>query len=1028
MKSIAIDNGALDLEVDVMTVKFKQHNGDHGKSKGSGRKVLHPVVGIKTDREAVPGYRFHHVEIRKNILAPNTMLNFVPHLRDVDPNSTEEKKYNGWLVELEKLDHQSGFKIQDRYQKVARRERDEYAATLSMYLGRWLRDLSMGCDKQALIHYMASQTEPDDAITPQQKSHIRDAHPPHRGSPQVLRGAKNFTEAFDLVFNDPQKRRRATLRDILLLDKSVETIVDNKRAKDTPSSQKQGDPDLMPKIEAALASYSILGCLICFSHDCEHGDYDTDNQRGTFSIEVNGGLARTLREKWLIQVEAERNRPPNAANTMTVQHQPCKNQCYRNYDVGNRNHPVLMWTADEIQVLEQVFATIGFSRSLKAQCFVAAILGRRCWDVYGKLRDLDLKLPHIEPRTEMPKVKPVNWYDRKKKQLLGDWSDNTITHEHAMRELSEPCHHDGPCTVGNGCPCASNYSHPILCDRFCHCTAETCALKFKGCACHSSGKTCLQRQKEGKPCICVQLNRECDPVLCKGCGALERADPENARDDHLHATGCQNVPLQRGAAKQVLLGKSQLEGCGYGLFTAEDIAQDEFVIEYTGELITHDEGVRREARRGDVFNEESNSSYLFTLLEHEGIWVDAAIYGNLSRYINHASEYDRKGSNITPKILYVNGEYRIKFTGLRDIKAGEELFFNYGDNFPNLTKKLLDKDDDKQSESGDLRTAAQKRKSNAQRGGTARKTTTRTKGKDMSKARKGAANRDSGEDEPLEWPDDIADEYEEHTPRRRKKRGGKRPGAGRKKKQPPVLNAGGEGADVSRPVIEIGDSQDESLNADTPSRPRRLNRSSTNSELQFGIGSGVASLESENSGLSGVTSQTPLQSPAQPVKSKRGGARPGAGRKPKHLRPVVTKTTTNVRDGENMKDDVTAPNAKNKTPEFARIGAEDLDDMLLTRQNGSVRSRGPDHSLSGGGGGGSGSVSSGAVSRKRKAAEYESGGEDEVRMSGSSLLFRQENFQPMSDAGMDDDDDDDSVVDRSARKRQKPLRYRNDEA
>ena len=69
---------------------------------------------------------------------------------------------------------------------------------------------------------------------------------------------------------------------------------------------------------------------------------------------------------------------------------------------------------------------------------------------------------------------------------------------------------------------------------------------------------------------------------------------------------------------------------------------------------------------------------------------DAALYGNLSRYINHASESDKRGCNIMPKILYVNGEFRIKFTAMRDIKAGEELFFNYGENFPNLTKNLLD--------------------------------------------------------------------------------------------------------------------------------------------------------------------------------------------------------------------------------------------------------------------------------------------------------------------------------------------------
>ncbi|KAK2480389.1 hypothetical protein H9L39_07957 [Fusarium oxysporum f. sp. albedinis] len=189
------------------------------------------------------------------------------------------------------------------------------------------------------------------------------------------------------------------------------------------------------------------------------------------------------------------------------------------------------------------------------------------------------------------------------------------------------------------------------------------------------------------------LHRECDPDLCDTCGVLQRADPENAEDELILATGCQNCSLQRGLTKALVLGQSQLEGVGYGLFAAEFIAQGDFVIEYVGELIAHDEGVRREARRGDVFNEEFNSSYVFTLLENEGIWVDAAIYGNLSRYINHApgnSGGGKCGCNITPQILYVNGEYRIKFNAMRDIQAGEELFFNYGENFPNLTKKLLD--------------------------------------------------------------------------------------------------------------------------------------------------------------------------------------------------------------------------------------------------------------------------------------------------------------------------------------------------
>ncbi|KAK3693717.1 hypothetical protein B0T22DRAFT_47747 [Podospora appendiculata] len=1044
MKSTALDSGVdLDAVGPTIELKFKLHNGEHGKStKGQGRRVMYPFVCIKSDRDAVPGYRFHHVEIRKNILTPNTMLNFVPHLRDVEKDSAEESQYNNWLMELDKLDHQSGFKVQDRGQKAARRQRDEYAAKLSMYLEPWLQKLGVeGCSKSSLIRYMASQPEHDDAITPQQKTNILDTYAADNGSPHAMRGAKMFTEAFDRVFNDRRsKAPRVSLRDLLLLDKSVETIVDNKRAKDTPTSQKEGDDLLVPKIESALMSYSILGCLICFSHDCEHGEFDADNQRGTFGVEGAGGIARVLKKKWKAQkAEAEKNSHANSSPSKLV-HQPCKNQCYRSYDTGNPAHPVDPWSESEVQVLEWVFATIGLSPLLKAQCFVASILGRKCWDVYGKLIELKLALPPVERLTEAPKVKALSWYDRKKKQLLGDWQDCTVSHEHAMREVGEPCHHDGPCT-GKECVCATAQSRPVLCERFCTCTAEECALKFTGCACHSSGKTCLQRQKEGKPCICVQLNRECDPVLCKGCGARERADPENALDDHLHSTGCQNVALQRGVPKRVMLGKSQLPACGYGLFTAEDIAQDEFVIEYVGELITHDEGVRREARRGDVFDETSNSSYLFTLLEHEGIWVDAAIYGNLSRYINHASEYDRKACNITPKILYVNGEFRIKFSALREVKAGEELFFNYGDNFPNLTKKLLEQDDDRMSDNGiEGGAKAQKRK-----GGAGRKTTVKIKGKDIDfpplpkgargKPRKG---RSPADDDPMDWmagipplrddDDDMADEYEEHTPRRRKKRGGRRPGAGRKKKQQPLSNAEGMANGASQPTAEISDSQGESANdvsnPSTPTRRRRLpKRLSATHSAQSGQSDFGRSAGNSGSEIGVILTAKPSsfgQQPDQPVKkaSKRGGARPGAGRKPKHPRPAAPKTDANLSETK----------AESNIGDSNKNAPDDSDDLpLMGQQTGRVR--GPER-LSGGNGSGGAT----AAGRKRKAVELESEHEDGITIAGTtsgggSMMFRTDQFQPMSDVAMDDDDDEDDdedVVDRSERKRQKPLRYRTD--
>lgn len=650
----------------------------HLKAKRDHKEEHHNVVCIKTIKNRVPRYRFHHVGIKKNVLTPNTMLTFVPHLRDLE--SSEETKYNLWLKELEDIDLKSGFKPMNREEKQAMTYQMERAATISLYLETWLDNLVIpGCNKSALIRYMASR-EPDDAMTPQHKTDMLRSH---RETDSAASGsstsAQMFTDAFQLVFKNSQPPdKQIDLRKVLLLDESVDSIMDSKpTAKDGVGTQNDDEDELDEDelAESNLATYCILGCLICFSHSCDHGEFDNKNLKRTFSISSCSHLSDALKR-----------RRAGAGNGNAAPMPPCPRQCYRHgagcFDLEAQPRP---WSEDEEIVLRSIFTTATHSTyEGDAICLAANFLDRTCSESYAKFQSLGVSLP--QPRVVEPsRFRNPAWYDRRRKVLLGDWQDHTVTHEHQRRETLEPCSHDGRC-VPRVCSCVDA---GLLCDKFCGCSVENCAYKFTGCACHSQGKTCQQKQKD-KPCICVQLNRECDPQLCGTCGALERADPLNANHDQLHATGCQNCDLQRGVGKSLVLGQSQLEGVGYGLFTAEDIDQDDFIVEYVGELITHDEGVRREARRGDVFDAHSNISYVFTLLENEGIWVDAAIYGNLSRYINHASENDKRGCNITPRILYVNGEYRIKFTAMRDIQAGEELFFNYGENFPNLTKKLLD--------------------------------------------------------------------------------------------------------------------------------------------------------------------------------------------------------------------------------------------------------------------------------------------------------------------------------------------------
>ena len=811
-----------------MRIKSKQHL----KGKRDQRETHYMPICTKTNKERVPAYRFHHVAIKKNVLTPNTMLTFVPHLRDLE--SSEETKYNLWLKELEDIDLKSGFKPMNREEKQQLSIQGERAATVSLYLDDWLERLAIpGCNKSALISYMAAR-EPDHAITPQQKSVIINSLcGVDNAAPAANKTAQIFTDAFRHVFKDKQPpAKQIDLRRVLMLDESVDNVMDTKPiAKDTTEPQHE-DEDEDELAETNLATYCILGCLICFSHSCDHGEYDNKNMKRTFSISSCSHLSDALK----------RRRKGTTVDDQSLI-KPCRRQCYRRdgSHVKMHLHP-RQWSADERIVLRSIFTTASHS-AYKGDpiCLIAEFLNRHCDEVYTEFQSLQISLPRPEP-PGTAKLKSLSWYDRRRKVLLGDWQDHTISHAHQRRENLEPCSHEGPCTP-RVCSCVDA---GVLCDKFCGCTVENCAYKFTGCGCHSQGKTCQQNKKE-KPCICVQLNRECDPQLCGSCGALERADVLNADDAELHSTGCQNCDLQRGVGKSLLLGQSQLEGVGYGLFTAEDIAQDEFIIEYVGELISHDEGVRREARRGDVFDEESNVSYVFTLLENEGIWVDAAIYGNLSRYINHASEHDTRGCNITPRILYVNGEYRIKFTAMRDIEAGEELFFNYGENFPNLTKKLLDHKAAGKPQSAKVRAARPQQTDDV-----------------------GAIARKSSKTEPK-----------------------RRPGRPRVKRDlPPGFAL--ETVSTDPPMVAPSrkrkrQSEDDMDDRYSPARSETA-RNGTASGNDSDDGGSPSRLRRRMR----AQPETPTKRSELPKKTrgKRGGARPGSGRPRKHPRPVPKTTAT----------------------------------------------------------------------------------------------------------------------------------------
>lgn len=100
---------------------------------------------------------------------------------------------------------------------------------------------------------------------------------------------------------------------------------------------------------------------------------------------------------------------------------------------------------------------------------------------------------------------------------------------------------------------------------------------------------------------------------------------------------------------------------GLGLFATEPIKKGSFVIEYVGPLL-NDEQVQKKGGK-----------YLFALGKK---WtIDGTARTNIARYINHSCV----GTNCEP-IQYAN---RIKIRATRNIKPGEELFYNYGKEYFN---------------------------------------------------------------------------------------------------------------------------------------------------------------------------------------------------------------------------------------------------------------------------------------------------------------------------------------------------------
>lgn len=103
---------------------------------------------------------------------------------------------------------------------------------------------------------------------------------------------------------------------------------------------------------------------------------------------------------------------------------------------------------------------------------------------------------------------------------------------------------------------------------------------------------------------------------------------------------------------------------GWGVITTTPITKNTRIVEYTGERIGHPESRIREARY-------LRAGHIWCFTVNNRVVVDAAVGGNIARFINHACR-----PNCYSQII----DGRIWIRAARNIAAGEELTYDYHTN------------------------------------------------------------------------------------------------------------------------------------------------------------------------------------------------------------------------------------------------------------------------------------------------------------------------------------------------------------
>lgn len=171
------------------------------------------------------------------------------------------------------------------------------------------------------------------------------------------------------------------------------------------------------------------------------------------------------------------------------------------------------------------------------------------------------------------------------------------------------------------------------------------------------------------PCLCEKFYSNCEQ-FCRNRGLLIECG------SCFFGEKCKNKRIQSKENAKMLLAPTELKGLG--IFADENIMADQFIVEYVGEIVSHQQLVKRMAKYKRSKNKHSYimSAECETLIGKKTMIVDATEMGNISRYFNHSCD-----PNCYVEIWETFGYNRIGIFAKRNIQKAEELTYDYGIEF-----------------------------------------------------------------------------------------------------------------------------------------------------------------------------------------------------------------------------------------------------------------------------------------------------------------------------------------------------------